>query len=164
VWTVNIHRPFNHLLDLKFLTIIFANGSRFIINLSTPCSDSFTLLEEFPVKLLPHFSDVTGHTGMRYFVIINEYGPGFSGPDVDTLGPDRASTGGAMEAHKSNFLHPVIYYYEGFLPSGNSFEIINKHKIWQVGGKTLVKIIRFSCTKHRLKKKKKKKTDSEKER
>jgi hypothetical protein len=50
-------------------------------------------------------------------VIINEYGPGFSAPDVDTLGPDRASTGGAMEAHKSNFLHPVLYYYNGWLPT-----------------------------------------------
>ncbi|CAG0916793.1 unnamed protein product [Notodromas monacha] len=86
--------------------------------------DTFLLLEEFPVKLLPHFLDITGQTGSKFLVIINEYGPGFSAPDVDTLGPYRAITGGAMEAHNSNFLHPVVYFYDGWLPSEEDFSAL----------------------------------------
>ena len=40
-----------------------------------------------------------------------EYGPDFSGPDKDTLRIDRA-TGDPLEAHRSNFLHPVFYFYK----------------------------------------------------
>ena len=32
------------------------------------------------------------------------------GPDKDTFRPDRA-TGDPLEAHRSNFVHPVLYYY-----------------------------------------------------
>lgn len=45
-----------------------------------------------------------------------EYGPDFSGPGKDTFRPDRA-TGDPLEAHLSNFLHPVFYFYSS-IPSG----------------------------------------------
>uniref|UniRef100_T1JNK9 FAD-dependent oxidoreductase domain-containing protein 2 n=1 Tax=Strigamia maritima TaxID=126957 RepID=T1JNK9_STRMM len=70
----------------------------------------FEVLEEFPVQLLHQLPKLTGHLVDKFFVIIMEYGPDFSGPDKDTFRPDRA-TGDPLEAHRSNFLHPVFYFY-----------------------------------------------------
>lgn len=39
-----------------------------------------------------------------------EYGKGFSGPGKDIFRSDRA-TGEPADAHTSNFLHPVFYFY-----------------------------------------------------
>lgn len=45
-------------------------------------------------------------------IVLNmEYGKDFSGAGKDTFKSDRA-TGEPGEAHKSNFLHPVIYFYK----------------------------------------------------
>lgn len=67
--------------------------------------------EEFPVQLLDSFPMHTGRTANRTLVVVMEYGPDFSGPGKDIFRYDRA-TGEPSEAHLSNFLHPVLYYYE----------------------------------------------------
>lgn len=51
-------------------------------------------------------------------VVLLEYGKDFSGPGKDVFHGSRA-TGEPDEAHASNFLHPVLYYYEQ-LPTGKS--------------------------------------------
>ena len=55
-------------------------------------------------------------------VVSLEYGPEFSGPGKDVFWV----TGEPSEAHTSNFLHPVFYYYE-FSPSeyGNLDHLID---------------------------------------
>jgi hypothetical protein len=45
-----------------------------------------------------------------------EYGKDFSGPGNDVFRLNRA-TGESSDAHKSNFLHPVFYYFDE-LPTG----------------------------------------------
>ena len=72
--------------------------------------------EEFPINLLHEFSERSGHQATRVLVAVLEYGPDFSGPGKDIFRYDRA-TGEPSQAHESNFLHPVLYYYER-LPSG----------------------------------------------
>ena len=72
--------------------------------------------EEFPINLLHEFPERSGHQTTRVLVVVMEYGPDFSGPGKDIFRYDRA-TGEPSEAHQSNFLHPVLYYYET-LPSG----------------------------------------------
>ena len=52
----------------------------------------------------------------RIIVLLLEYGKDFSGPGKDIFRGDRA-TGQPEEAHRSNFLHPVFYYYQR-LPTG----------------------------------------------
>jgi hypothetical protein len=42
-----------------------------------------------------------------------EYGPDYSGPSEDVLREDRA-IGDPFQGDKSNFLHPVLYYYTSF--------------------------------------------------
>ncbi|XP_071548276.1 FAD-dependent oxidoreductase domain-containing protein 2-like isoform X2 [Panulirus ornatus] len=71
---------------------------------------SFELLQEFPVHLLARLEEVTGREAGEVVVALMEYGPDFSGPDKDTFRADRA-TGDPLDAHRSNFLHPVFYYY-----------------------------------------------------
>ncbi|XP_063886508.1 FAD-dependent oxidoreductase domain-containing protein 2-like [Scylla paramamosain] len=71
----------------------------------------FELLEEFPVHLLAQLEDLTGREAGEVVVMLMEYGPDFSGPEKDTFRMDR-STGDPLEAHRSNFLHPVLYYYK----------------------------------------------------
>jgi len=46
-----------------------------------------------------------------------EYGRGFSRPGADNFGDDRSVTDPEL-AHKSKFLHPVIYFYKHRLPTG----------------------------------------------
>ncbi|KAK3862612.1 hypothetical protein Pcinc_031546, partial [Petrolisthes cinctipes] len=72
---------------------------------------SFEFLEEFPVQLLARVEEMTGRSAGEVMVLTMEYGPDFSGPDKDTFRTDRA-TGDPLEAHRSNFLHPVFYYYQ----------------------------------------------------
>ena len=69
------------------------------------------MYEEFPLKLLHEFSQHTGANDGPMLVISLEYGNGFSGPGADVFHEDRA-TGEPSEAHKSNFLHPVLYFYK----------------------------------------------------
>ena len=63
------------------------------------------------MALLSRLQAVTGHEPGPLLVVLMEYGPDFSGPDKDTLRIDRA-TGDPLEAHRSNFLHPVFYFYK----------------------------------------------------
>ena len=60
----------------------------------------------------------TGHNASRVIVVNFEYGKDFGGPGKDIFFTSRA-TGEPAEAHKSNFLHPVFYYYSR-LPTGKS--------------------------------------------
>lgn len=70
-----------------------------------------TYLEEFPVNLLHHVTNHTGHVTSSVLVIVQEYGKDFSGPGKDVFRSER-SVGEPSEAHTSNFLHPVMYYYK----------------------------------------------------
>ncbi|XP_066498509.1 FAD-dependent oxidoreductase domain-containing protein 2 isoform X2 [Hoplias malabaricus] len=65
-------------------------------------------LEEFPVQALPEFSSLSGRNVSEHglLVVIMQYGLN----RTDTLGPGRAESEWT-KAWKSNFLHPVIYYY-----------------------------------------------------
>ena len=53
-----------------------------------------------------------------------EYGIDFSGPGKDIFRSDRA-TQDPSDAHNSNFLHPVLYYYER-LPTSKFNELKNQ--------------------------------------
>ncbi|KAM3597235.1 uncharacterized protein V6R79_001729 [Siganus canaliculatus] len=66
-------------------------------------------LEEFPVQALPQFSALSGHqvSGQGLIVLVMQYGK----KKVDYLGRNRAETDWTR-AWKSNFLHPVLYYYD----------------------------------------------------
>lgn len=78
----------------------------------------FTYLEEFPINLIDELYKSSGHNATRIIAIVLEYGKDFSGPGNDIFRIDRA-TGEPAEAHHSNFLHPVLYYYDK-VPTGNS--------------------------------------------
>lgn len=67
--------------------------------------------EEFPIRLVHQFEEFTGRPAGPMIVLNMEYGKDFSGAGKDTFKSDRA-TGEPGEAHKSNFLHPVIYFYK----------------------------------------------------
>ncbi|XP_013411120.1 FAD-dependent oxidoreductase domain-containing protein 2-like [Lingula anatina] len=71
----------------------------------------FEYLEEFPIMSLPKFHEITGKTAEKIIVVVLEYGANFSGPGNDVFRLNRA-TGEPSDAHQSNFLHPVFYYYE----------------------------------------------------
>ena len=68
-------------------------------------------MEEYPIELLHELPERTGREVGKIIVFVLEYGPHFSGPGKDIFRLDRA-TGEPGEAHKSNFLHPVFYYYK----------------------------------------------------
>ena len=71
-------------------------------------------MEEFTLQALPQFSSLSGHevSGHGLIVLVMQYGK----KKIDYLGPDRAETDWT-KAWKSNFLHPVLYYYDT-LPTG----------------------------------------------
>ncbi|XP_037073731.1 FAD-dependent oxidoreductase domain-containing protein 2-like [Pollicipes pollicipes] len=71
----------------------------------------FLLVPEFPVALLHRFTETTGHTADQLLVLSLEYGDDFSGPEQDTFRWDRAVSD-PLHADKSNFLHPVMYFYQ----------------------------------------------------
>eukprot|EP00794_Sanderia_malayensis_P008736 gene8736-9669_t len=73
--------------------------------------DHFQYFEELPKGLLPNFTEITGVEFQRGIVVNLEYGKNFSGPGSDPFKEERA-TGEVVEAHMSNFLHPVLYYYK----------------------------------------------------
>ncbi|KAL4240447.1 FAD-dependent oxidoreductase domain-containing protein 2 [Mactra antiquata] len=88
-------------------------------------NDTYTYLEEFPLKLIDEMIEQSGHEAERIIVINLQYGPTFSGPGNDIFRLDRA-TGDPSEAHNSNFLHPCLYYYDR-LPSEK--EMLYKPKV-----------------------------------
>ncbi|KAK5856762.1 hypothetical protein PBY51_008334 [Eleginops maclovinus] len=70
-------------------------------------------VEEFTLQALPQFSSVSGHEVSEHglIVLVMQYGNN----KIDFLGRSRAETDWT-KAWKSNFLHPVLYYYDT-LPS-----------------------------------------------
>lgn len=67
--------------------------------------------------MLAQLETITGRKARHgLFVIDMEYGRNFSGPDKDVFFYDR-SVGHTEDAWRSNFLHPVVYYYR-HLPTG----------------------------------------------
>ncbi|XP_047426748.1 FAD-dependent oxidoreductase domain-containing protein 2 [Mugil cephalus] len=70
-------------------------------------------LEEFPIQALPQFSSLTGREVSSHglIVVVMQYGK----EKIDYLGRNRAETDWT-KAWKSNFLHPVLYFYDT-LPS-----------------------------------------------
>lgn len=95
----DIYQMFSHLVDV----IVFRDN------------DQFEYFEAVGIGMLNEFEKHTGRPFTRGIVINLEYGKNFSGPGKDPFKEDRA-TGEAQEAHTSNFLHPVLYYYEGEIP------------------------------------------------
>lgn len=66
-------------------------------------------VEEFPVQAMSVFPLLSGHEVSTHGVIVLllQYGT----RKIDFLGKNRAEKDWA-KAWKSNFLHPVLYYYE----------------------------------------------------
>ncbi|PVD38202.1 hypothetical protein C0Q70_00813 [Pomacea canaliculata] len=73
--------------------------------------ESVHYFEEFPINMLHEFTNSTGFPVKQVLVLVMEYGSEFSGPGKDIFRYDRA-TGDPGDAHNSNFLHPVLYYYD----------------------------------------------------
>lgn len=71
----------------------------------------FVYLEDYPINLIDELPQKSGHNATRIIAIVMEYGKDFSGPGNDVFRINRA-TGEPAEAHHSNFLHPVLYYYD----------------------------------------------------
>ena len=70
-----------------------------------------TYLEAIPCALGSRVSEITGYRSDGPMMLVAmEYGKNFSGPGKDPFHDDRV-TGENLEAHKSNFLHPVLYHY-----------------------------------------------------
>ncbi|XP_064478427.1 FAD-dependent oxidoreductase domain-containing protein 2-like [Ornithodoros turicata] len=70
-----------------------------------------TLLKDFPVALLSELTERTGHRANEAILLTMQYGANFSGPRHDTFRFGRAVSD-VEDAHLSNFLHPIFYYYE----------------------------------------------------
>ncbi|XP_047214540.1 FAD-dependent oxidoreductase domain-containing protein 2-like [Girardinichthys multiradiatus] len=66
-------------------------------------------IEEFLLQALPQFSSLSGHevSSQGVIVVVMQYGK----KKIDYLGRSRAETDWTR-AWKSNFLHPVLYYYD----------------------------------------------------
>ncbi|TDH02556.1 hypothetical protein EPR50_G00153840 [Perca flavescens] len=66
-------------------------------------------VEEFTLQALPQFSNLSGHEVSDHglIVLVMQYGK----KKIDYLGPERTE-GDWTKAWKSNFLHPVLYYYD----------------------------------------------------
>lgn len=95
----DIYQMFSHLVDV----IVFREN------------DMCEYFQAVNIKMLSEFEAHTGRPFKRGIVINLEYGKNFSGPANDPFHEERA-TGEAQEAHTSNFLHPVLYYYENGIP------------------------------------------------
>ncbi|TMS14755.1 FAD-dependent oxidoreductase domain-containing protein 2 [Larimichthys crocea] len=67
-------------------------------------------VEEFPIQALPQFSSLSGHEISNHglIVVVLQYG---KKKNVDYLGRNRAHSDWS-KANESNFLHPVLYYYD----------------------------------------------------
>ncbi|EDV20868.1 uncharacterized protein TRIADDRAFT_64282 [Trichoplax adhaerens] len=69
-------------------------------------------LEDVPIHIIPKLEERTGvPIQKKMFVLTFEYGKKFTGERTDTLSPGRIHINWT-EAHKCNFIHPKIYYYE----------------------------------------------------
>lgn len=92
-----------------YMLIIFWS---FLLSLTR--SSHCEYMEEFPIQALPQFSSLSGHeiSSHGLMVLVMQYGK----KKIDYLGRGRAQTDWT-KAWKSNFLHPVLYYYDK-LPTG----------------------------------------------
>lgn len=88
----------------------------------------FEYFEDLPIGILSEFEKHTGKSFEKGIVVRLEYGRNFSGPGSDPFREDRA-TGEAQQAHKSNFLHPVLYYYEGMIPEPVEHVLVNPKRL-----------------------------------
>lgn len=70
---------------------------------------------------------MTGHHVDSVIVMSMEYGADFSGPENNVFREDRATSQASL-AFKSNFLHPVFYYYK-HLPSQRQMDIAEKKEM-----------------------------------
>ncbi|XP_033739735.1 FAD-dependent oxidoreductase domain-containing protein 2-like [Pecten maximus] len=75
--------------------------------------EHFKYIEEFPLRMLHNLEYMTGiRIGkMSVLVVVLQYGQTFHGPQEDVFRIDRASSD-PLYAELSNFLHPVLYYYD----------------------------------------------------
>ena len=110
---------------LKIHFTFFALFTRYLLKviLFRFSNDTFEIVKEFPVNMLDRFEEVSGHRAGPAIVLILQYGHNFSGLNNDVFREDRA-VGNADVAHKSNFLHPTLYYYLK-LPTG-------KNRQWRI--------------------------------
>lgn len=78
--------------------------------LSTHCE----YVTEYPLQALAQFPSISGHeiSSHGMIVVVMQYGK----KKIDFLGRNRAQTDWT-KAWQSNFLHPVLYYYDT-LPTG----------------------------------------------
>lgn len=76
-------------------------------------------VEEFLLQALPEFSSLSGHEVSSHglIVVVMQYGK----RKIDYLGRNRAETDWTR-AWKSNFLHPVLYYYDS-LPTEKDMKL-----------------------------------------
>ncbi|XP_028311711.1 FAD-dependent oxidoreductase domain-containing protein 2 [Gouania willdenowi] len=76
-------------------------------------------IEEFLLQALPQFSSLSGHKVSEHglIVIVMQYGK----KKIDYLGHNRAETDWT-KAWRSNFLHPVLYYYDS-LPTEENMKL-----------------------------------------
>ncbi|XP_077990693.1 FAD-dependent oxidoreductase domain-containing protein 2-like [Glandiceps talaboti] len=74
-------------------------------------ADVYDYYEEFPVKLLSKFTNITGKTADRVIVFLLEFG---HNEEVNELGLSKVG-------HQSYFLHPVLYYYDS-LPTDDQMQ------------------------------------------
>jgi hypothetical protein len=72
---------------------------------------SVTYFQELPCTSIDTMHSVLGISGNEVITIHMDYGEGYSYPGADTLRLDRAE-GDYRYAHESNFLHPIIRYYD----------------------------------------------------
>eukprot|EP00079_Xenopus_tropicalis_P034645 XP_017948416.1 PREDICTED: FAD-dependent oxidoreductase domain-containing protein 2 isoform X1 [Xenopus tropicalis] len=123
------HHPISQLLNVLLKRMNEASGLYQMFGVLADVillgedSNDFEYLEEVPAGILPMLEESTGRkvkdTGL--FVLMMEYGKNFSGPDKDVFHYNRA-IGEAGEAWRSNFLHPVVYYYNK-LPSEQEMKL-----------------------------------------
>jgi len=73
--------------------------------------DDVIVLEDFPIGLVHDLENMSGHKWMPAIMFSFEYGTNFSGPNADVFHSGRVHNDPA-EAYKSNFLHPLFYYYK----------------------------------------------------
>jgi len=104
------YQMFTMLVDI----VIFRNNSQ-----------KADLIQEYPVNLLAELEERTGIKPESMIVINSEYGRGFSGPNNDVFAEGRATID-PSNAHRSNFLHPVFYYYKTPVTAADMMEAVSQ--------------------------------------
>ncbi|CAF4124910.1 unnamed protein product [Rotaria socialis] len=71
-------------------------------------------IEEYPARLLPRLEEIAGYRSENLLILNMQYGMNYSGAGRDVFAFDRVSAS-VDTADRSNFLHPVLYYYDSSL-------------------------------------------------